>query len=255
MTTTPHGQVPEALRLAEYIDDLMDGSMVNYVIDDLEKAAAELRRLHAYCQELEAQVIRDCMTHVQNPAEIEHVADDVSKNGAELDMSTQQPAPATQQAGATKEHLRLVRVIADKIEDGTLFQSGIYSNKDLARFVRNVADAATPQPSPTTQAAESVPALDRDRIREIFMAHGFTVKEGQTDLKQYVYDAADALLRAARDPADSVQKDAACWHWLAEYLVGTRTDLDDEIVASETVNDLRKLVKAAIKQGASHDNS
>ena len=28
-------------------------------------------------------------------------------------------APATQQAGATKEHVRLVRVIADKIEDGT----------------------------------------------------------------------------------------------------------------------------------------
>ena len=49
---------------------------------------------------------------------------------------------------------------------------------------------------------------------------------------------------------DSVQEDAALWHWLAEYLVGPRTDLDDEIVASETVNDLRKLVKAAIKQGA-----
>ena len=55
--------------------------------------------------------------------------------------------------------------------------------------------------------------------------------------------------------ADSVQEDAASWHWMAEYIVGTRTDLDDEIVASETVNDLRKLVKAAIKQGASHDNS
>ena len=55
--------------------------------------------------------------------------------------------------------------------------------------------------------------------------------------------------RAARAPADSVQEDAALWRWLAEYLVGTRTDLDDEIVASETVNDLRKLVKAAIKQG------
>ena len=50
--------------------------------------------------------------------------------------------------------------------------------------------------------------------------------------------------------ADSVQEDAALWRWLAEYLVGTRTDLDDEIVASETVNDLRKLVEAAIKQGA-----
>ena len=55
-------------------------------------------------------------------------------------------------------------------------------------------------------------------------------------------------LPAASAPADSVQEDAALWHWLAEYLVGTRTDLDDEIVASETVNDLRKLVKAAIKQ-------
>ena len=48
--------------------------------------------------------------------------------------------------------------------------------------------------------------------------------------------------------ADSVLEDAARWHWLAEYLVGTRTDLDDEIVASKTVNDLRKLVEAAIKQ-------
>ena len=63
------------------------------------------------------------------------------------------------------------------------------------------------------------------------------------------------LLRAARTApgqADSVQEDAALWHWLAEYLVGTRTDLDDEIVACETVNDLRKLVEAAIKQGASN---
>ena len=76
---------------------------------------------------------------------------------------TPQPAPATQQAGATKEHVHLVRVIADKIEDGTLFRSGIYSNKDLARFVRNVADAAAPQ-FPTTRAqADSV---QEDAARE-----------------------------------------------------------------------------------------
>ena len=50
--------------------------------------------------------------------------------------------------------------------------------------------------------------------------------------------------------ADCVQEDAALWHWLAEYLVGTRTDLDDEIVACETVNDLRNLVESAITQGA-----
>ena len=75
-----------------------------------------------------------------------------------------QPAPATQQAGATKEHVRLVRVIADKIEDGTLFRSGIYSNKDLARFVRNVADAAAPQ-FPTTQAQADSVQEDAARYR------------------------------------------------------------------------------------------
>ena len=53
----------------------------------------------------------------------------------------------------------------------------------------------------------------------------------------------------AGEAAYSVQEDAASWHWIAEYLVGTRTDLDDELVACETVNDLRKVVDAARKQG------
>lgn len=47
-----------------------------------------------------------------------------------------------------------------------------------------------PSPFPTAQVA-----IDRDRIRDIFMAHGFKIKEGQTDIEQYVYDAADALIR------------------------------------------------------------
>jgi hypothetical protein len=37
-------------------------------------------------------------------------------------------------------------------------------------------------------------AMTKDQIRDIFMAHGFAIKEGQTDLKPYVYDAARALL-------------------------------------------------------------
>ena len=86
------------------------------------------------------------------------------KNQHETPEALAQPAPATQQAGATKEHVRLVRVIADKIEDGTLFRSGIYSNKDLARFVRNVADAAAPQ-FPTTQAQADSVLEDAARYR------------------------------------------------------------------------------------------
>ena len=56
-----------------------------------------------------------------------------------------------------------------------------------------------------------------------------------------------------KDQAESVLEDAARWHWMAEYIVGTRTDLDDEIIASATVDELRKLVDAdlaARKQGA-----
>ena len=49
-----------------------------------------------------------------------------------------------------------------------------------------------PQPAPAP--------MSRDQIREVFMAHGFTVKEGQTDLKQYVYDAAYALLELVEAP-------------------------------------------------------
>lgn len=39
--------------------------------------------------------------------------------------------------------------------------------------------------------------LDRGDIREVFLANGFTIKPGETDLKPYVYDAADALLMLA----------------------------------------------------------
>lgn len=49
-----------------------------------------------------------------------------------------------------------------------------------------------------------------------------------------------------------VLEDAARWHWMAEYIVGTRTDLDDELIACPTVDELRKLVDAdlaARKQG------
>ena len=41
-----------------------------------------------------------------------------------------------------------------------------------------------------------------------------------------------------------VLEDAARWHWMAEYIVGTRTELDDELIASATVDELSKLVDA-----------
>ena len=42
-----------------------------------------------------------------------------------------------------------------------------------------------------------VEKIDRDAIRRIFMKNGFTIKDGQDDLKEYVYQAAEELLREA----------------------------------------------------------
>ena len=111
--------------------------------------------------------------------------------------------------------------------------------------------------TPTSGAADSV-WRDADRIEKwsdrVQRAHPKSEPEFWPDALRVKYMADEISdLRAARAPADSVQEDAALWHWLAEYLVGTRTDLDDELVACETVDDMRKLVKAARKQGASHD--
>ena len=58
--------------------------------------------------------------------------------------------------GVTSEQRRLIGVIADKIEDGTLFQSGIYPKKDLARFVRNMLDT-----TPTAPAASPTPPVEQ----------------------------------------------------------------------------------------------
>ena len=88
----------------------------------------------------------------------------------------------------------------------------------------------------------------RNRADTQHPAYGFT-EDGLNGLIDEVLAKWGTPQPAPAPLSDDVVKDAALWHWLAEYLVGTRTDLDDEIVASKTVNDLRKLVEAAIKQG------
>lgn len=57
------------------------------------------------------------------------------------------PAAAQQEhiGAVTKEQRRLIGVIADKIEDGSLFQAGIFSRKELAAIVRNVLAVAPAQ--------------------------------------------------------------------------------------------------------------
>jgi len=62
----------------------------------------------------------------------------------------------------------------------------------------------------TTTTKIAGEAMTKDQIRDIFMAHGFTIKEGQTDLKPYVYDAARALL-ASKQAVPQVKQWIAHW--------------------------------------------
>lgn len=284
-------QQPEALRLAWLLELAPEDGVEPQTTED---AAAELRRLHAYCQELEAQVILDCMTHIQNPApqpspealraapnasyspedrafhqfwyshmfedlmqppligiphstaryiwdaalrtahvqkptEIEHVADDVSKNGAELNMSAQQPAPATQQAGEVRPvtpytcpkcHALWLHWPAEQTgfgRDTLNCRSADHCHycekagvEQLQRLERIPAALHAPQPSPTAQAADSVPAvsdlppLPAPDLRDV----GTKPQEIKEFLKGYATEYARTAI-AARAPADSVMEDAA----------------------------------------------
>jgi hypothetical protein len=59
--------------------------------------------------------------------------------------------------------------------------------------------------------------MTKDQIRTVFMQRGFTIKEGQSDLKDYVYEAADDLIRlvreeeAARRTVSGQEAEPVCW--------------------------------------------
>lgn len=108
--------------------------------------------------------------HVQKPAEIEHVADDVSKNWAESNMSTQQPAQAAPAAMHSDLRARCVEVLAWR-ETGTLpgealrtlarekygdrYDAIQRAERDTETEALNfVAAAPTTQPAPQQDAQE-----------------------------------------------------------------------------------------------------
>ena len=130
-----------------------------------EDHAAALHRLHAENEALRA-------THVQNPAEIEHVAGAVSKNGAELNVSTQQQEcgntpydegpfalaqPVAQRGAADGFFLLLPQRPKPEAPAGTAgLDWDAYSGAQMLAFGRDCSDAAiaalrTQQPAPATQ--------------------------------------------------------------------------------------------------------
>ena len=229
---------------------------------------------------VERAISAEPAAHVQNPAENEHVADDMSKNGAEMIMSTQPVAQQGAAYAALPEPLEIdwpelhSQALGCGVEDRGLhsryecaeygWQDGV--DKCAERVPEQIFDADQMRAfadATHTLRAESLAALDRARIRDIFMAHGFMVKDGQTDLKQYVYDAADALLSAARAPADSVLEDAARYQWLRQHWFTMSSNYKGCITfrigeprwSDITEEALDAAIDSARKQGGSHDHT
>jgi hypothetical protein len=87
-----------------------------------------------------------------------------------------------------------------------------------------------------------------EQIREIFLANGFTIKEGLTDLKPYVYQAAHALLAAddrpseALPPLPTAQMYVKVWHSTEE----TGESLQSPNAAYYTADQMLEYAQAAI---------
>ena len=76
-----------------------------------------------------------------------------------------------------------------------------YGSNGVRDFYRNIARAAIS----ATQPAQAAQPVSRDVIRDVFLRNGFTIKDGCSDLKPYVYAAANALLEvAAAQPVQGV---------------------------------------------------
>jgi hypothetical protein len=69
--------------------------------------------------------------------------------------------------------------------------------KDGFHYPENMWGDAAQDRVPLYTAPQPVApaAITDDLIRNVFIANGFTIKEGQADLKPYVYAAARALLK------------------------------------------------------------
>lgn len=48
--------------------------------------------------------------------------------------------------------------------------------------------------------------ISREQIKQVFLAHGFTIKPGHDDLKEYVYAAAEALIAQAQVAPEAAQE-------------------------------------------------
>jgi hypothetical protein len=90
-----------------------------------------------------------------------------------------------------RQHARIAGLEAARIAYASEFEPNADGDPDVDNIHANIR-ALKAQPA-CTQASATV---SDEQIKAVFLANGFTIKEGLTDLKPYVYKAARALLAA-----------------------------------------------------------
>ena len=177
---TPHGQVPDALRIADEFKLCSEYDSIPSIID-IEKAEAELRRLHAENVTLQ-------QGYNAARLEIDSLQARVQELGTAPTPTKEQQAapkasPATQQAGEKCPSCR---------------------NGDLYACT---CPFPTSRNATTAHAAESVPAREHDLQDVLCGCCGY-----MTYHREHM-----GCIRAARAPAESVQRDAERLDWLEQH--------------------------------------
>lgn len=95
-------------------------------------------------------------------------------------------------------YARIAELEAARIAYASEFEPDASGDPDVGNIHANIRAmkaklAATPEADAGNPASTSATMSD-EQIKAVFLANGFTIKEGMTDLKPYVYQAARALL-------------------------------------------------------------
>lgn len=124
------------------------------------------------------------------------------------------------------EHKRLLAERDARIEALTEYAAAVEMSADKAEQERDQLRALLSE-QPQASAAQSAPAGERETIRAVFLRNGFTVKDGQTDLKPYVYAAAEELLSIARAAWQRTQSGVPeCFKQLLHHAHGLTMGVD-----------------------------
>ena len=216
-------------------------------------------------------------THVQNPAEIEHVADDVSKNGAETNMAPQ-PAPSAASkavlAAIRAANMQLVRTGDDEFMLVTYKNAKAQCDGGKCGIGGYCDDCPTPQadsqPAKFTEIIQSwcgaryLPMPSADDCQSLLLSWEAARTQADSQPAQFVDQtsanlsdkavcASTVIDKPARDrtPEDSVLEDAARYRFLRD---GEWRDTDLEPFIRLQLNTLwAAKIDAARKQGANHD--